>query len=170
MGVWTLGVNLLEGTRVPVYLVIVGADVGNDPRHSYQDDNVDLRERREREAVRGRVHPQDAGTCPAVASPPPTGNTSRGFQQDRCHLNLPHKHRGRKNECDFWGQMSQSKLISCLLTPSDPGHLYGSWEISASHEVRKIGWGKLTRERVDASFGQPLYGGWLSSHTRVCDV
>lgn len=41
-GVWTLGVNLLEGTRVPMYLVIVGADVGNDPRHSYQDDNVDL--------------------------------------------------------------------------------------------------------------------------------
>lgn len=100
-GVWTLGVNLLEGTRVPMYLVIVSADVGNDPRHSYQDDNVDLRESREREAVRGRVHPQDAGTCPAVATPPPTENTSRGFQQYRYHLNLPHKHRGRKNECDF---------------------------------------------------------------------
>lgn len=75
-GVWTLRVNLLEGTRVPVYLVVVGADVGDDPRHSYQNDNVDLRERREREAVRGKVHPQDTGTCPATATPPPTGNTA----------------------------------------------------------------------------------------------
>lgn len=74
--VWTLGVNLLEGTRVPMYLVIVGADVGNDPRHSYQDDNVDLRERREREAVRDRVHPQDTGTYPKVATPLPTRNTA----------------------------------------------------------------------------------------------
>lgn len=41
-GMWTVGVNLLEGAGVPVYLVAVGADVGNDPRHGYQDDNVDL--------------------------------------------------------------------------------------------------------------------------------
>lgn len=41
-GVWTLGVNLLKGTRVSVYLVVVGADMGDDPRHSYQNDNVDL--------------------------------------------------------------------------------------------------------------------------------
>lgn len=41
-GMWTVGVNLLEGAGVPVYLVAVGADVGNDPRHGYQDDDVDL--------------------------------------------------------------------------------------------------------------------------------
>lgn len=39
---WTVGVNSLEGTGVPVYLVVVSADARNDPRHGNQDNNVDL--------------------------------------------------------------------------------------------------------------------------------
>lgn len=43
----TVEVNSLEGTGVPVYLVAVGADVGDDPRYSNQDNNVDLQGGRE---------------------------------------------------------------------------------------------------------------------------
>lgn len=46
--------NLLEGTGVPMYLVVVSTDLRNDPGHSNKDADVDLHEGSDRIQSEGR--------------------------------------------------------------------------------------------------------------------
>lgn len=75
-----------------MYLVAVGADVGDDPRHSNQDNNVDLQVGREggsKEPDLPTGHRNLPHSSHSVANREQTQDRFSGFEQDRWHTSLP---------------------------------------------------------------------------------
>lgn len=61
--------NLLEGAGVPMYLVVVRADLRNDPGHSDEDTHIDLHKGSNGHKVRAAAAPAELPD-PQAAPPP----------------------------------------------------------------------------------------------------